>query len=859
MDYNAARKRWSGKSDRLRQLVYSKNWYDKPRYNYLHAVSIWLQHQKSHKPHPVNNIADSEAPISRLMIAEKQLTRAHNKQATPYNNANVLRFVSDKYLSRQARRAEVVPNNANVLRLFNDKHLARQARHEEQTPDNDTEEMETFLETLDVMGKSLKDMHNTEINLDVDEKHRNLIGSHLRTILGNSNPSDTHILIEFRFTDEYGYPHMECRMFNYKNLEFIMNTIAKLGTDEEEDLGYELGSASTFAQITSIKIIDVDQLDEYQRPGYRKRRFFNWLTLENYHLERYQIYHKLEDVDDETCFIHCLRECGVDKSILDSIKFDIEKIDGVTTTAIDHIANKYNLHLRIATVYPEKYVFNDYGPPTYVANRGRSSLRARTHGNKKSKVINLCYFTLVKTDYPEHIIPYDENINMVCKNSKGTNYIKKMNSIQLLRYLHVHESELLRRLTANDLLRIKMANKLKRNEVDFSINETCYRPWCKYNERYNSACELVFTAAGDISRAVVERALSSIPNLYQVSGNVQRLIRKCAIGLGARLLRPQHITVPVVDLDMSSCHASAATQVRFPLGKPKLIDANFNLDVDAAYMLVNIKRIHSHRTFSIIPNLKRGYRYVDLITLKDLIKYHKIEYEIVNGIYYNEGSVSISSIIHQIYEEKKLAHINGDEAKEKEIKSILNRDLYGKCLIKPKYVEKKYFDNEDDAKKYMLTNPNDINLTFKKGKYIAFRTKQWTDSYNIAHWGCLVLSQARHAICERIYTLQTAGVEVLYNNMDSIFIKHSDMHIFNDLFPNSIGNELGQFHYDYDVPGFEYAQEAVFIKPGVYALKLDENNYHYRNVNNVIENVNWNNYLTKLTSVDDSYHQQFST
>ena len=297
---------------------------------------------------------------------------------------------------------------------------------------------------------------------------------------------------------------------------------------------------------------------------------------------------------------------------------------------------------------------------------------------------------------------------------------------------------------------------------------------------------------------------------------------------------------------MVSCHTNAATYIKLPLWYPKLWEPTVDLEtVDAAYLLIKITKIGKWRKYPAVNHLKLGERWVDLYQLQDLIKWHEIEYEIINGIYFDSGSVSIATSIRDVFELRKQALVAGDEEEAGRIKKMLNRELYGKSLQHRKPQQKMYFLTYEEAMKFMCKNSNATSLV-KEGKKIYVTIgKRWTDNYNMAYLGCSILSMARRIINNYIYTLQDNGVEVLYSNMDSIFIRTSDMAKFNELFPNAIGNDLGQFHYDYDIDGYESAREAIFIKKGVYILKLDEEHYQMRNLGNTIEDMSWEGYLSE--------------
>ena len=67
------------------------------------------------------------------------------------------------------------------------------------------------------------------------------------------------------------------------------------------------------------------------------------------------------------------------------------------------------------------------------------------------------------------------------------------------------------------------------------------------------------------------------------------------------------------------------------------------------------------------------------------------------------------------------------------------------------------------------------------------------------------------------------------------------MNKFNELFPNSIGDELGQFHYEH-----ENINEGVFISKGVYALKKIDGECIFKNMSHRIADPTWDKYCSYL-------------
>ena len=67
---------------------------------------------------------------------------------------------------------------------------------------------------------------------------------------------------------------------------------------------------------------------------------------------------------------------------------------------------------------------------------------------------------------------------------------------------------------------------------------------------------------------------------------------------------------------------------------------------------------------------------------------------------------------------------------------------------------------------------------------------------------------------------------------------------FNELFPNKIGDDLGQFHYEQsDI------SEGIFIGKGVYALKKINGDCIFKNMSRRITDPNWDKYLSTLSGM----------
>ena len=668
-------------------------------------------------------------------------------------------------------------------------------------------------EIMNVSNLDLHDYHHKKLDPEnIREAHQ------LVNLLENTDPVNAHILFIFKAELPDGTIIDECRRFTIESYKLISRIINNNCIMLEEDLGYDLGQITTEAKLISIEIIDLDQ--ENISRNRRTPGFFNWLIKSNpFDLSRYQIYQKYEDIDPELCFIHSLREKGVDELTISNISNDLDGIERITLKTVEMISEKYNLFINVKAVYPDKFYNNRY---------------PRKYMNDPSKNwIEICFFTVQNQDYPEHIIPYDEDIKFNINYFKCTDNQKKIldkytadelmkfsrfgprgerfenkgnliDSIKLLRDLHKFNSQALIPLTNDQKYELRNRNLNRNKEINFNISTTDYREWSKY---------------GELNR--IDQIFKNIPNLYQVSGNVENIIRKCVSGLAPRISKKNNlIEEDLVCLDIISNHANAASKINIPLGIPKRYSKEIDLSkVNSAYLLINITSIGKYHKFDAVKDLQIGNRFVDLLTLNQLIKYHQITYEIIDGIYFDTGSVNISKEIHEIFEIRKQAKRDNNLELSNQIKRLLTVELYGNLMKNKKSVGTIYFERREEAYDYLYSHENAFELFSKDDKYIVHYKKRFTNNYNLIHIGCLILSKAREIINEYIYKLEENGVEVLYSNVDSIFIRKSDLDKFKSLIGN-IGDDLGNFHFEYS-----NISKALFIEKGFYVLKFSNNSY----------------------------------
>ena len=196
-------------------------------------------------------------------------------------------------------------------------------------------------------------------------------------------------------------------------------------------------------------------------------------------------------------------------------------------------------------------------------------------------------------------------------------------------------------------------------------------------------------------------------NIYEYTGQVRDFIRQAVYG-GRCMTRGNNAFklngVRLLDVDACSLYPSAMSIMNIPKGMPKKME---NLDryelerrlvvegsehIDAVIVRIKLKGIGTPLQFPLVcERNKKGIvmyeNYVDAemvvddIQLMEMIKWQQIDYEILEGIYWNEGvSTKINEKIKDIYERRKAAKAQNPPHKIEQIYKMLMNSSYGKCI-----------------------------------------------------------------------------------------------------------------------------------------------------------------------------------
>lgn len=338
--------------------------------------------------------------------------------------------------------------------------------------------------------------------------------------------------------------------------------------------------------------------------------------------------------------------------------------------------------------------------------------------------------------------------------------------------------------------------------------------------------------------------MGAYDHVRSTQGNTRAFIAKAIYGgrvhANAKYVK-KVINKKIADFDGVSLYPSAikrmCEEIGIPTGEPqRLTDGKWH---DKLYAIMQV-RITKVKKFQQIPMIMvKGEEdnlincppeepvVIDSITLADYIKFHHIEYEVLDGIYWNSGSnKKMGDVIDYLFQQRKAYKKNKTSANnvlQNNIKLMLN-SAYGKNITKKhktKQTIKKVIRNQQDpvTKKWSQVDCMDqINAyvcnnydTISSYRYINKETMEIEeacvdDSYTRGHVGCMVLSMSKRIMNEVLDIFNENKWPVYYTDTDSIHCNYQDVAKVNSEFKRIygkelIGEDLGQFHNDFNLKG----------------------------------------------------------
>ena len=361
---------------------------------------------------------------------------------------------------------------------------------------------------------------------------------------------------------------------------------------------------------------------------------------------------------------------------------------------------------------------------------------------------------------------------------------------------------------------------------------------------------------------------NAFDGVYESSGNFRDFLSRSVKGGRVSTLKnstKKLIKKELVDYDACSLYPSAIHRIcktlgGFPKGVAKNINTKNKKDLDEKdYYVVSVRitKINKNQQIpflsmkdkdgllqyiNIIP--EGGFvDVVDKITLEDYIEHHDIEYEIIDGIYYDEGKTNVfGDLIEKLYEGRKLEKKKAENGKTEDerasgevmqnlIKLMLN-SAYGKTILKKSKTSEVIKARGTATDKYISSNFNTIiEYEHINEKQTTIKMNKIDESFNLSIVGLMVLSMSKRIMNEVMGLANDLKIKVYYQDTDSMHIKRDEIKKLEDAFKQKYGRDLngknlGNFHSDFSLRGADkgveiYSTESIFLGKKCYIDKLE--------------------------------------
>lgn len=340
--------------------------------------------------------------------------------------------------------------------------------------------------------------------------------------------------------------------------------------------------------------------------------------------------------------------------------------------------------------------------------------------------------------------------------------------------------------------------------------------------------------------------------VYEVQGNLRAYIAKAVYGGRVccnQKYKKEIITGKISDYDGVSLYPSAINRLcresGLPEGSAKRLTSTANWqDYTYSILTVKITKVNKMQQMPFIAHKSEGsIKYlntpppepiiIDVITLQDYIKFHEIEYEILDGVYWDEGAnKKMGEVIQRLFEER-LKFKKSKPALANVIKLMLNSS-YGKTVMKKSKTQKQITkSSKSKFENYVYNNFNTIKNYRKINQYNYEVEKICADnSYNRGHIGCAILSYSKRIMNEVFDIANTNDLVIYYTDTDSLHCNFDDVktleYEYEKVYNKQLnGKQLEQFHTDFDLDeavGEIYATKSIFLGKKSYIDILESKN-----------------------------------
>lgn len=406
--------------------------------------------------------------------------------------------------------------------------------------------------------------------------------------------------------------------------------------------------------------------------------------------------------------------------------------------------------------------------------------------------------------YPQSNIYNDETASIVLNNCKRLGFITNEGLIDALKYRSYY-CDMDCRILAEGMLTIR---KQYLDAFNIDIYDTLTTP------------------------AIANRFLTNenvYDGCYELTGHLREYIEGSIVGGRVMTANNEKIYLKgkLADFDGRSLYPSAMVRIEgLPKGKPKVLNENqldyniiksfdwyvvdvkiTDLKIKRAFPLQSIKNKEGTRIFTndIIGHTFR----VDKIQLEDLINFQGVSFNILKGLYYNEGfNTKLKDVIQGLYDTRRELKANGDD-RENIYKLILNSS-YGKLIQKEHTEETKIKTGANNINTYISRNYNEIkDISYYDDRDGREKARISISSgrkahFNLPHLGGMILSMSKRIMNEVICLAEDNGINIFYQDTDSLHLHSDEIPRLRTIFYNTYnrvleGDDLGQFHSDLEM------------------------------------------------------------
>jgi len=291
------------------------------------------------------------------------------------------------------------------------------------------------------------------------------------------------------------------------------------------------------------------------------------------------------------------------------------------------------------------------------------------------------------------------------------------------------------------------------------------------------------------------------------------------------------------DYDAVSLYPSAIVRLcrerGIPMGKAKKLET---LDYETiksysyAMLKVRINKINKRQqmpmihkknddgTIDYVNESESFVTVIDIYQLDDYIKYHEIEYEILGGIYYNDGfNKKMGDLVEHLFNARLKYKKEKNESLQLCCKLMMN-SIYGRSIMKQSKENIVVVENNDKMEEYIYSNFSTITEWEKLNdrQYKVYHDKSDL-TYNYSQVGCSILSYSKRIVNEVMDVANNNNINIYYTDTDSLHIINSGIPKLESEYKKIHGRDLngknlGQFHSDFNIEINELADIKEYNK-----------------------------------------------